>query len=298
MSKIRRVLIVGGTHGNELIGVYTNRRFEQSPDLIRRPSLEVLTLFGNPQAIAAGTRYIDKDLNRCFAAQITESSTNLTSEMQRVAAIRNEFGPSGRTPVDFIIDQHGTTSNAGLMLILDQLDAFTLKLAAYLSALHPEIKVYSSTNSGRKQDSLRSIAPYRIGIEVGPVAHGTLHAELFQKNQALIYATLDYLDQYNCDNVTVNQSALTLYQYIGKVDYPKDETGEVLAMIHPHLQFKDYQALHPGDPMLLTFDGETIAYQGDSTVYPVFINEAAYYEKGIAMCLTQKQQIHLDAPLR
>jgi Succinylglutamate desuccinylase / Aspartoacylase family len=25
-----------------------------------------------------------------------------------------------------------------------------------------------------------------------------------------------------------------------------------------------------------------------STLYPVFINEAAYYEKGIAMCLTKK----------
>ncbi|WP_445249168.1 succinylglutamate desuccinylase/aspartoacylase domain-containing protein, partial [Microcoleus sp. OTE_8_concoct_300] len=24
-------------------------------------------------------------------------------------------------------------------------------------------------------------------------------------------------------------------------------------------------------------------------VYPIFINEAAYYEKGIAMCFTQKQ---------
>ncbi|MHC5727533.1 MAG: succinylglutamate desuccinylase/aspartoacylase domain-containing protein, partial [Nostoc sp.] len=33
-----------------------------------------------------------------------------------------------------------------------------------------------------------------------------------------------------------------------------------------------------------------IFYEGASTVYPIFINEAAYYEKGIAMYLTQKQQ--------
>jgi aspartoacylase len=35
--------------------------------------------------------------------------------------------------------------------------------------------------------------------------------------------------------------------------------------------------------------GETLPYAGNSVVYPIFINEAAYYEKGIAMILTQKQ---------
>jgi succinylglutamate desuccinylase len=33
--------------------------------------------------------------------------------------------------------------------------------------------------------------------------------------------------------------------------------------------------------------------EGSSTVWPIFINEAAYYEKGIAMCLTQRQQINI-----
>lgn len=62
-------------------------------------------------------------------------------------------------------------------------------------------------------------------------------------------------------------------------------------MIHPNLQFKDYEPLNPGQPMFLTFEGKTIAYEGKSIVYPVFINEAAYYEKGVAVCLTEKQQI-------
>lgn len=43
--------------------------------------------------------------------------------------------------------------------------------------------------------------------------------------------------------------------------------------------------------MFLTFEGRASAYEGKSTVYPVLINEAAYYEKGIAMCLTEKQQV-------
>ena len=45
---------------------------------------------------------------------------------------------------------------------------------------------------------------------------------------------------------------------------------------------------------VLTFDGQEILYEGTSTVYPIFINEAAYYEKGIAMCLTQKKTVNLS----
>jgi succinylglutamate desuccinylase len=33
---IRRVAIVGGTHGNELTGVYLVKKFQQSPNLLKR----------------------------------------------------------------------------------------------------------------------------------------------------------------------------------------------------------------------------------------------------------------------
>ena len=80
---------------------------------------------------------------------------------------------------------------------------------------------------------------------------------------------------------------------IGKIDSPR-EGEEIKAMVHPNLHFKDYQPLYPGEPLFLTFEGETITYQGYLRVSPVFINEAAYYEKGIAMYLTQKQEIIID----
>ena len=46
--------------------------------------------------------------------------------------------------------------------------------------------------------------------------------------------------------------------------------------------------MHPGDPVFLTLDGKTIPLGGDSTVYPVFVNEAAYYEKKEAFAKTTK----------
>ena len=69
---------------------------------------------------------------------------------------------------------------------------------------------------------------------------------------------------------------LTVYKSIGVIDYPRNEVGEIQAIIHPQLQFRDYEPLHPGDPMFITFTGEEILYQGNSTVYPIFINEAAH----------------------
>ena len=39
---------------------------------------------------------------------------------------------------------------------------------------------------------------------------------------------------------------------------------------------QDWKPLHPEDPVFLTLDGKTISLGGDQTVYPVFVNEAAY----------------------
>ncbi|MBC1257804.1 succinylglutamate desuccinylase/aspartoacylase domain-containing protein, partial [Trichormus variabilis] len=86
----------------------------------------------------------------------------------------------------------------------------------------------------------------------------------------------------------------SLYKFTGTIDYPRNGNGDIQAMIHPDIQFRDYAPLNPGDPLFLTLDGKAIAYEGTSIVYPIFINEAAYYEKGIAMLFTEKQLINFD----
>ena len=45
--------------------------------------------------------------------------------------------------------------------------------------------------------------------------------------------------------------------------------------------------LKEGDKIFKTFDGQDILYHGE-TVFPVFVNEAAYYEKKIAMSRTKR----------
>ena len=118
---------------------------------------------------------------------------------------------------------------------------------------------------------------------------------MLQKTEAVISQILDYLEAYNCQETISIPSTLTIFQGIETVDFPRDSEGELRATIHPNLQGKDYEPLRSGDAMFLTFEGETIAYSESPTLYPVFINEAAYYEKGIAMCLTRKEGLHLQA---
>ncbi len=291
MKRISRVAIVGGTHGNELTGVYLVKKFERFPQLIHRASFETFTLLANPQAFKVGRRYIDQDLNRCFHSQDLHNPKLYSYEERRAKTIYQQLKPPGKSPVDLIIDLHSTTANMGLTLILGNTHPFNLQLAAYLSSINPLVRVYNGAQSGQKSAVLRSLCELSFSVEIGPVAQGVLDAYFFNKTEELIYIILDYLEEYNQGKVPQTKSALTLYQYVGSIDYPRNENGEILAMIHPRLQGKDYEPLKPGEPIFLTFDNQVMTYQGESTVYPIFINEAAYYEKGIAMCLTEKYQL-------
>lgn len=51
---------------------------------------------------------------------------------------------------------------------------------------------------------------------------------------------------------------------------------------------QDWKPLHPEDPVFVSLDGKIITLGGDCTVYPVFVNEAAYYEKKEAFAKTTK----------
>jgi succinylglutamate desuccinylase len=50
MNPIKRVAVVGGTHGNELTGIYLVKKFEQLPHLIQRASFASVTCLANPKA--------------------------------------------------------------------------------------------------------------------------------------------------------------------------------------------------------------------------------------------------------
>ncbi|NER84505.1 MAG: aspartoacylase [Leptolyngbya sp. SIO1D8] len=292
MKAIRRVAIVGGVHGNELTGAYLVKKFQQYPALLQRSSFETLPLLGNPKAFDRRQRYVETDLNRCFSQASLNCAIPKTYEASQARSLHQRLGGKGiegKQPTDFLLDLHSTTANMGFTLILVNEHPFNAKLAAYLSALNPKVRSYRWTTPGQESNFLSSLCELGFAVEVGPIAQGVLDATLFQETEALIQSILDYLDAWNQGQLPETPGQTVVYQYLSTLDYPKDKNGDLQAMIHPQLQGRDYHPLNFGDPVFITFSGQTIPYSGEATVFPIFINEAAYYEKGIAMCLTQKK---------
>lgn len=291
-NEIRRVAIVGGTHGNERIGVYLVNKFKQSPHLVNRQHLSTICVNANPQACQSNQRYVDTDLNRCFLAADLENKQLTQYEALQAKALDQLLGPKVNTE-DFLLDLHSTTAHMGLTLILVNDHPFNLHLAAYLAHRNPRVRVYRWTQAGKENAFISSICELGFAIEVGPIPQGILLASLFEQTETLIHEILDYLEQVNQGHPPPLPNHLILFQHLEVIDYPKTPAGELAGMVHPQRQGMDYQPLAPGEPLFMTFQGETLCYQGKTTVWPIFINEAAYYEKGVAMCLTQKQELSL-----
>mmetsp|Transcript_14977 Transcript_14977/g.32935 ORF Transcript_14977/g.32935 Transcript_14977/m.32935 type:complete len:316 (+) Transcript_14977:56-1003(+) len=97
-----RAAIIGGVHGNELTGVRVVQKLVQ---LFSEPGNSVkgeLTLIvANPDAVDAGVRFLEDDLNRCFG----EGLEDLAGSMERRRAI--ELAPFIRN-LDAMVDLHAT----------------------------------------------------------------------------------------------------------------------------------------------------------------------------------------------
>jgi aspartoacylase len=65
--------------------------------------------------------------------------------------------------------------------------------------------------------------------------------------------------------------------------------GAIDAVVHESLQDADFRPLRPTAPAFRRFDGQVIPYGGSEIVYPALINEAAYYEQGIAFFTSTRE---------
>ena len=113
MESIKKILLVGGTHGNELTGVYLHQKWSANMALLRRlaPSAELELLLANPLAVAMCRRYVTYDLNRCFAQETLDlqESPAMYQEIQRAHELNSLYGPKGENAfLDLIIDIHNT----------------------------------------------------------------------------------------------------------------------------------------------------------------------------------------------
>ncbi len=294
-KQIKKVAITGGTHGNELTGVYLINKFIKNPDLVKRDSFETIFMHTNLEAIKKCTRYIDKDLNRTFTKAGLADPTLNSYEDRLAKELNQKLGPKGSddTVVDFVIDLHSTTSNMGLSICISTEDKLTWQVVAYIKECIPELSIFNWKGDTGDTSFVSSIPPSGFTIEVGSIPQGVLRADMFFETQRMIQAILDFFELYNTNNLKKTYSKVEIYDNVKSIDFPKDDAGNIEAMVHSNLQESGYYRLKKGDPVFVDLNGEIIRYEDKDGLYALFINEAAYYEKGMAMCLADKKIISL-----
>ncbi|MFO8042244.1 MAG: succinylglutamate desuccinylase/aspartoacylase family protein, partial [Alkalispirochaeta sp.] len=148
-----------------------------------------------------------------------------------------------------------------------------------------------SAHRGGDHPYVAEITPHGIEIEVGPVPQGVIRADVLIETEQIINSVLRALDRWNHDEELDIPQEITVYRYIGDSDFPRAPDGSIAGMIHPQRQDQDFVPLQPGDPLYLSFDGTVTTYDGPAGAVPLFVNEAAYYEKRAALTLAQPHQL-------
>lgn len=126
-------------------------------------------------------------------------------------------------------------------------------------------------------------------IEVGGQPQGVLREDVYLLTQAMAEAVLDFCIAFNNGTLaTVQLPECEAFRLGENITFPRDSNGKRTAMIHHALQDKDFEPLLQGMPIFRTFDGHDITWQGESTTYPHFINEAAYFKLDVAFATAQR----------
>ena len=198
MDKLNRVLLVAGTHGNELSGIYLQKLIKDRLYVADRSTFNTQCVLGNPEAVKQNVRYVETDLNREFAlanqsSPATQQETEIAQQFTQVHAHQEN---------QLIIDLHNTTSNMGATLILVSNDVFYRKMGAYVKQRMPEANIlFEDRKAWDDQPYLCTTGQHGVMIEVGAQAHGSLKYDTLELMKKMLTMVLDYLEQHNLGRV-------------------------------------------------------------------------------------------------
>ncbi len=294
MSNLQ-VLLIAGTHGNEINAPWLFDQWSKDPALINTYGLQVLKEIGNPLARKLGQRYIDRDLNRSFSDHLLSSLELNDKEICRARELINQYGPQGTCPSQIAIDFHSTTAAMGSSLVVYGRRPVDLALVSLIqNRLGLPIYLYEGDSS--QTGFLVESWPCGFVVEIGPVPQGILQKQIIDQISLVLDGCLR--DIYNVKNSSaVFPSSLVIHRHLKNIDFPRDSLGRPSAIIHPSIQGNDWLPIKKGHPLFIDCNGKVISLSDSfkvDQVVPVFINEAAYAEKNIAMGLTSRETWEFD----
>ena len=145
----------------------------------------------------------------------------------------------------------------------------------------------SSINTADSLEVDRAAAEDMAQADSGRVLHGSVDAVPLESTLALIEQILEAMS----DSQIVSGNCVELYEETQDVYYPQGEKGELNGYIHSGFQGKNFHLLNGKFVPFMTFQKESIEMKIDEDLYPIFINEAAYYPQKLAFTLCRKKSI-------
>lgn len=272
----KRVLIIGGTHGNEWTGIQIVQKYA---DYLQKkfPALKLEFIFANPEAHRLNRRFVDEDLNRAF--QFLEEDRKNSYEHKRAKEIKKQVLES---PC-LIIDLHTTTANMGRTIIVSHYEPSVLKVCSKLTAEFADCRVIGAPDPKRKY--MASQSQHGLIIEVGPVANSVTHAAPLESTLQMLEVIFESLSHPH----QMQPGELEVYEEARDIHYPVTESGEINGYIHSTIQGKDFSPLRGEFVAFKEYSGGEVRHQCDEVLYPIFINEAAYYPQQLAFTLCRKR---------
>ncbi|WP_269609520.1 aspartoacylase [Prochlorococcus marinus] len=282
-----QVLLVAGTHGNEINGIFLFDQWQKSPLLINTHGIKTCKVIGNPEAQKAGKRYIHQDLNRSFQEESFLSISSSNFEGSRANELVNLYGEVGEKPCQIALDFHTTTASMGSCLVVYGRRNADLALASLIQN-QLGLPIYLHESDQKQTGFLVESWPCGLVIEIGPIGQGLLNSRIISQTKLILETLMEQIHQVH--NLTFYPpDKLIIHRHIKSIDFPRDEQGNIDGYVHSLRQSKDWQELKKNDELFFKSNGEIIRFEEEEPYVPVFINEAAYVEKNIAMSFTKRE---------
>ncbi len=281
-----QVLLVAGTHGNEINASWLFDQWDKKPELIRTYGVKIIKEIGNPSARKKCTRYIDRDLNRSFLPDLFDSSSD-DYEINRAKYLINRHGINADDPCQIAFDLHSTTAGMGCCIVIYGRRPTDLALASLIQN-RLGLPIYLHESDKSQSGFLVESWPCGLVIEVGPVPQGVLNQQIIQQTKLTLEASLEEISKIKFGKSRFPRQ-LIVHRHIGSIDYPRDMNDQTEAVIHKERQGNDWQPIDLGSPLFINSTGDIIKFLDNTNLVPVFINEAAYSEKNIAMSFSKRE---------
>ena len=286
MAAPLKVLLIAGTHGNEVNAPWLFDQWQRNSELINTYGISVAKIIGNPLARKVCKRYLDCDLNRSFTSEVLDAA-NSDYEVNRAKELCSLYGPTGKDPCQIAIDFHSTTASMGCSLVVYGRRPADLALASLLQN-RLGLPIYLHEGNKQQNGFLVESWPCGLVIEIGPVAQGLLHERIVHQTRIALEVCLEELGKIKNGEGRF-PDFLIIHRHIKNIDFPRDDKGSPHSFIHHALQDKDWRPISFGSPLFQSAEGAILRMSEMKSLVPVFINEAAYLEKNISLGFTKRE---------